>query len=101
MKRKLKTKWNIESDRDFWLIMLTFSLAGMMIMPVKALIFPLIGINHLTPLWILIPTYILVCFPAYQLGLLLIGTMLGQFHFFWEWEKRTFRLITGRKNVKH
>ena len=98
---KLKTKWNIQSDKDFWMIMLTFSLAGMTIFPIRRLIFPLVGINHSTPLWIMIPSYILICFPSYQIGLLLFGTVLGQFKFFWEWEKKTIRLLTGRKNIKH
>lgn len=101
MKAKLKAKWNIQSDRDFWLIMLTFSLAGMTIMAVRKVLFPMLHIQDATPLWIKVVLYIPSAFIAYQVGLLLWGTILGQFQFFWEWEKRIVRLILRRKNVKH
>ncbi len=98
---RLKSKWNIHSDRDFWLIMLTFALAGMSIMPIRAIIFPLIGIKVTTPLWIKILVYIPLFLPIYQLGLLFFGLVLGQFPFFWEKEKRLVRLLLGRsKNAK-
>ena len=102
MKQKLKTKWNIQSDWDFWLIMLTFSMAGMAIMFVRKAIFPLLGITHQTPLWLIILLYIPSAFIFYQIGLLFFGTLLGQFRFFWEWEKnmlRRLRLIRW-KNIK-
>jgi len=46
---RLKTKWQIKSNWDFWMIMLSFSLAGMAIMPVRKLIFHLVGITAQTP----------------------------------------------------
>ena len=99
---RLKSKWNIQSDRDFWLIMLTFSLAGMSIMSIRKIIFPLIGIKASTPLWVKILVYIPLFPPIYQLGLLFFGFLLGQFPFFLEKEKRLVRLLLGRpKDVKH
>ncbi len=98
----LKQKWNIDSDRDFWLIMLTFSLAGMTIMVVRRFLFPLVGITTQTPLWVKVAAYIPLAFFAYQIGLLIWGTLLGQFTFFWAWEKRMVRLLLGRsKHVEH
>ena len=103
MKQRLKTKWNIDSDKDFWLIMLTFSMAGMSIMFARKLIFPLLGITHNTPFWIVAILYIPTAFIAYQFGLLFFSILLGQFKFFWEWEKnmlRRLRILRG-KNIKH
>lgn len=98
---RLKSKWNIQSDRDFWLIMLTFSLAGMSIMSIRTIIFPLIGIKATTPLWIKILVYIPLFLPIYQLALLFFGFVLGQFPFFWEKEKHLVRFLLGRsKNAK-
>ena len=100
--QRLKTKWNIQSDWDFWMIMLSFSLAGMAIMPARKLIFHLVGITDHTALWIKILVYLPLIPPAYQIGLLFFGTLLGQFPFFWEKEKKLARFILGRsKNVKH
>ena len=99
---KLKNKWNIQRDRDFWLIMLTFSLAGMFIMFARKIIFHLVGFTDKTPLWIKVVCYIPLVPPSYYVGLLFFGIVLGQFSFFWEYEKRTVRFLLGRsKNIKH
>ena len=97
---KLKNKWDIQSDKDFWLIMLTFSLAGMSLLSIRKVVFPLIGIKAATPLWIKILVYIPLFPPIYQLGLLFFGFCLGQFPFFWEKEKRLVRFLLGRKAQK-
>jgi hypothetical protein len=93
LKKTIKTKWKIESDRDFWLIMLTYSLAGMTILPLKNFIFHLIGINDHTPFWVVCLVYIPLIPPAYQVGLLIFGTLLGQFHFVWEQAKKRGRFL--------
>lgn len=98
----LKDKWNIKSNTDFWMIMLTFTLAGSSIMFVRKLFFPLVGIGEHTPLWIKIACYIPLAFSFYQVGLLLWGTILGQFKFFWAYEKRMILFLLGRsKHIKH
>ncbi len=98
----LKSKWHINSDRDFWLIMLTFSLAGSTIMFVRKFFFPIVGITASTPLWIKILCYIPMALGTYQIGLILWGTLLGQFNFFWEYQKKMVNFVLGRsKNVKH
>ena len=91
--QKLKTKWGIESNRDFILIMLTFSLAGMMISFSRKPIFHVLGIEKETALWIKILVYIPLIIPLYQVFLLFWGTVLGQFGFFWEKEKKIGRFL--------
>jgi len=90
---KLKTKWGIESNRDFILIMLSFSLAGMMISICRPPIFHLLGIEKETHLWIKILVYVPLIPPIYQIFLLFWGTVLGQFGFFWEKEKKIVRFL--------
>ena len=87
-KTRIKTKWNIDSDRDYWLIMLAYSLAGMFILPVKKVVFHLVGINDHTPLWVIVLVYIPLIPPVYQLGLIFFGTLLGQFNFVWGQAKK-------------
>ena len=93
---KLKSKWDIRSNWDFWMIMLTFSLAGTSIMSIRNVIFPLLGIEAGTPLWVKILVYIPLFPPVYQLGLLFFGFILGQFPFFWEKEKRLAKFLMKR-----
>lgn len=94
---RLKTRWEIKSNWDFWMIMLSFSLAGMTIMPVRKLIFHWIGITDKTPLWEKILIYIPLIPPAYYVGLIIVGTLLGQFPFFWRFLSGRLKFITGKK----
>jgi hypothetical protein len=96
MKKWLMTKWDIKTDRDFWLIMLTYSMAGMTILPVKSFIFHLVGITNHTPFWKVALVYIPIIPPAYFLGLLIFGSLLGQFDFVWGQAKKRFRLTSNK-----
>lgn len=93
---RLKQKWNITSDWQFWAIILTFSLAGMSITQIRRPLFQLVGIESSTPFWIKTTVYLLAIFPTYQIMLLLFGALLGQFRFFWEKEKSLVRWLAGR-----
>ena len=90
---KLKQKWNIKSNWDFFVINLVFALAGMTIVHERRPIFAWIGITAKTPLWIKILLYIPLIIPLYQINLLIFGTLLGQFAFFWEKEKHLIRFL--------
>ena len=89
----LKQKWNIATDRDLWIIMLVFSLAGMSISFFRKPIFHWLHITDHTPLWIKILVYIPLIPPIYQINLLFYGFIFGQFDFFWEKEKRIGRFF--------
>ncbi len=90
---KWKSKWGIQSNWDFVMIMLTFSLAGSMISVCRPPIFHFLGLTKQTPLWIKILVYIPLIPPIYQIFLLIWGTILGQFEFFWEKEKKIGRFL--------
>lgn len=96
MMEHLKEKWGIRSPWQFWAIMLAFSLAGMAITQCRRPVFHLLGIEPETPFWIKTVVYLLSIFPLYQFFLLVFGTLLGQFRFFWAKEKAMFQWI-GRK----
>lgn len=89
---KLKRKWNITTTRDFILIMIVFSLAGMAIGFERKIVFHLFGIDK-DPLWVKILVYVPMIVPIYQLNLLVFGFLLGQFQFFLEKEKRLVRFL--------
>ncbi|MGA0333236.1 MAG: DUF6787 family protein [Kiritimatiellia bacterium] len=90
---RLKSKWGIESNFSFWMIILTFSLAGSSIGFVRHIVWNLFGYTEATSLWIKVPTYIVMIFPTYQVSLLIFGTLLGQFKFFWAKEKTMLRFF--------
>jgi len=103
--QKLKKKWNIQNNWDFAAIMIVFSIAGMCISFERRPIFHLIGITDQTPLWVKVLIYIPLIVPIYQVNLMIFGTLLGQFRFFWNKEKQLGRflrrLVTGKLGRKH
>ena len=92
---KAKNKYNIKRDLDFWLIMATYSVAGMNIGFCRRRIYAWTGLNHAS-LWVKIALFVIFFFPFYQLSTLFYGTLLGQFSFFWDRQKRLGRFLKRR-----
>lgn len=93
MKERLKTKWGITGDLQFWTIMLVFSLAGMSVVWVRKPVFAWLGVGVQTPFLLKLLLWLAIVFPSYQVLLLAWGTLFGQFHFFWKFEQRTLRAL--------
>ncbi|MBN2634963.1 MAG: hypothetical protein JXR61_01750 [Prolixibacteraceae bacterium] len=101
MFEKLKKRWNIQSNFQVLIILIVFAINGTSTVYVKKVAFDLIGITAETNLWIKIPVYIVVVLSAYNLLLLIIGALFGQFKFFMDFEKKFFsRLIPKRKTTR-
>ena len=97
MMNKFKSKWDIESNWQVIVIFIVFSVTGSAAMVVRKFVFGLVGITHDTSLWVKVPLYILILVPAYQLLLLVIGGLLGQFQFFYKFQKRNFQFLNRKK----
>ncbi len=98
MKAKLMKKWGIRTEFQFWVIMVIFSLAGSSTVYVRKPAFELMNITEATPFFLKFVAWLIVIFPAYQILLMLWGTVLGQFQFVWWFEKkmlRRMRLMSG------
>lgn len=97
MLKKFKEKWDIKNNFQLVLIFVAFSITGSASLAVRKFVFDWLGITGDTSLWIKVPLYVLVVFPAYQILFLLIGTLLGQFRFAWEFEKKVFSRFKLKK----
>jgi hypothetical protein len=91
VKEKLKKKWGIKTELQFWTIMVIFSLAGSSTVWIRKPVFALMGVGPDTNMLLKFGLWLAVIFPAYQLMLMLWGTVLGQFHFVWWFEKKMLR----------
>ena len=95
---KLKNRWKVNSIFQVVIILLVFALTGTTVMllkkPVLNALFP--AGDH--PLWFSIMYYILIL-PIYNIVLLIYGALLGQFSFFWNFEKRFINRILRRNNA--
>ncbi len=90
--KKLKDKWAITSNWQFFVINVVFALAGMTVVLERRFVFDIFGITQWA-LWVKIFIYLPLIFPLYQLNLIIFGTLLGQFSFFWEKEKQLMLLM--------
>lgn len=91
---KLQTRWKIGSSKQVIIILIVFALTGTTVVLIKKpLLQFLFGVE--IPLWARIVYYILIL-PFYNLVLLFYGFIFGQYQFFIDFEKRTWKRITSR-----
>ncbi|MBC8266491.1 MAG: diacylglyceryl transferase [Flavobacteriales bacterium] len=87
--KRLKEKWGITSNFQFIIILIVFSITGYLAVWVAKPVLELIGLDKsvVSP-WIFWPIRIAIIFPIYQVMIVVIGALFGQFKFFWAFEKK-------------
>ncbi len=88
---RLKIKWQITSNWQLFIICVGFAITGSASAWVTAPILKLLNITkdlHGAIYW---PLRILIIFPVYQVLLIVVGALLGQFKFFWAFEKKMLK----------
>ena len=89
MLKTIKDKWGISSNIQLLTIFLVFGVTGSLSAYISQPILNFIGIDRMTiSSWIYWPIRILIIFPVYQILIVAIGSLFGQFRFFWEFEKK-------------
>ena len=85
----LKEKWGINSNFQLLIIFFVFSVTGSLALWVAKPLLSVLGVekDSLSP-WIFWPVRILIIFPTYQILIIIIGALFGQFKFFWAFEKK-------------
>ena len=92
--QKLMNLFKAESRWQLAVIFIVFAVTGSIAVIVAGpvLDFFMINTEGLSP-WIFWPLRILIIFPIYQFLLIIIGTLAGQFSYFWEFEKKFLRRL--------
>ncbi|WP_339701355.1 DUF6787 family protein [uncultured Marixanthomonas sp.] len=85
---KLKKRWNITSNWQLTVIFIVFAITGSTSAKFAAPLTEAIGITEENGWYIYWPVRILIIFPAYQVLLVFFGWLFGEFHFFWNFEKK-------------
>ena len=100
MIKKLKARWNISSNFQLIAIFTVFSLTGLTATMLRPLILTFLGLTSATFFggqWYFKLVYYLcsalVIFTIYQTLLVVFAFFLGQFTFFWEFEKKILSRI--------
>lgn len=91
---KLKQRWNITSNFQLVVIFIVFAITGSTSAYLSKPVLAWMGITKdvLSP-WLYYPLYIILIFPIYQVLLVSIGFIFGQFKFFWAFEKRMLKTL--------
>jgi hypothetical protein len=89
--KKLKKRWGIESNLQLAVIFIVFAITGSTSAWVSKPVCLWLGIveEDFGNWFVLIR--LLIIFPLYQVLLVLIGTLFGQFNFFWNFEKKMLK----------
>jgi hypothetical protein len=101
--QKTKTRWGIQSNRQFLLILFVFAITGPTTLFVERFIFDVFNIPS-TIHWLMrILFFIVITMPVYKVILLFYGLLFGQFTFFWNFVKafisKFFGLTRLRRNT--
>ena len=96
--KKLKEKWGITSNFQLLIICVVFSVTGSISVWIAKPLLDFIGLDKsaVSP-WIFWPIRIGIIFPIYQILIVIIGALFGQFTFFWNFEKK----MLVRLGLKH
>ena len=100
--KKFKKKWGINSNFQLIIILLVFSITGSLALWIAKPLLNVLGLTkELSSPWVFWPIRILIIFPIYQILILIIGTLFGQFRFFWNFEKKMLIRLGFKQLKKH
>jgi sterol desaturase/sphingolipid hydroxylase (fatty acid hydroxylase superfamily) len=87
--KKLKERWGVTSNKQIVIIFLVFAITGFSSLQLAKPFLTLIGIpDTIEPHWLYRVLRLLLIFPIYQILLVFVGYIFGQFSFFWNLEKK-------------
>ena len=90
--KNIKNRWGIESDFQFITILIVFAITGSTSLLISGPILDFINLKQLiTVNWVYWLVRIIIIFPIYQLLLIVIGSLFGQYKFFKNFIKRMFK----------
>ena len=96
---RLKEKWKVKNSSQFALILITFALTGSTVIIIKKPIVDYFTIDgEKSTIFTII--YLICILPIYNIILLFYGSLLGQFDFFWNYEKKMINRFRRKKKGK-
>ena len=87
----LKKRWGIESNFQLTIIFIVFAITGSASAWLSKPFCYWLGITKSDLGYWFTPVRLLLIFPIYQVLLVLIGFIFGQFQFFWAFEKKMLK----------
>lgn len=91
--KKLKERWHITSNFQLVIILVVFTITGSASAIVAKPIVEWMGITQELSGLVYWPLRILIVFPIYQIVLVFMGWLFGEFNFFWNFEKKMLKRL--------
>ncbi|WP_405368262.1 DUF6787 family protein [Nonlabens sp. Asnod2-A12] len=86
---KLKTRWEVTYRWELIAMFIVFAITGSLSARLSGPFMEYIGLSRESMSgWLFWPLRILILFPIYQILLVAMGWLFGQFDFFWKFEKK-------------
>ena len=89
--QKLKERWGVQSNFQLTIIFIVFAITGSASAWLSKPFCLWLGITKEDLGFWFTPVRLILIFPIYQVLLVLIGLLFGQFKFFWTFEKKMLR----------
>lgn len=93
--QRLKERWKLESLAQVFVVLLVFACTGFTVLFIKKPLLEFLAGDKGNSILASVLYYIFIL-PIYNVFLLAYGFVFGQFHFFWEFEKRSFNRLFGK-----
>ena len=90
---KLKQRWGVQSNFQLTIIFIVFAITGSASAMVSKPVCLWLGITKEDFGFLFTPIRLILIFPLYQVLLVSIGFLFGQFAFFWKFEKKLLRKL--------
>ncbi len=91
MLEKTRKFFKTKTYLQLFLVFLVFAISGSLSVLVSDPVVQYIGLEIINNVVIETIIRIIIIFPLYQVILLIIGTIFGQFKYFWEFEKKFWK----------
>ncbi len=91
---RLRAKWNLKNTSQVVVVLIVFACTGFTVLFIKKPILTLLAGDEGNTKLASVLYYIFIL-PIYNVLLLFFGFVFGQFQFFWEFEKRSFRRLAS------
>ena len=86
-------KMNIESKVQFIIVMIVFSITGSLSLYLTIELLMILDIKKLISPFIFWPIRVVTLFLIYQVMLIFIASLFGQFSYFWKFEKKFLKRL--------
>ena len=99
--RILAKKWEVTYRWELIAIFIAFAITGSTAARISDPILAFLGItNEMSIIWLYWVLRIFIIFPVYQVLLLIVGWLFGQFSFFWDFEKKMLKRLGFARFIK-